>query len=824
MPQTSRPRNGTPSFPTLLLRLLRSFSVIAVPLAAVALIPPSWGLALIAALFASTLIAFRFAGRKQARAVLDWTAGAALGLGLRVWLAYPAWWGLLFGAVVVIVLFSLQTYLEHALALELPRAGPEQGPCADDHFRHRRTPDGKPLRFVDWGELWMGGGVYHSVLFPDGVVLQGIGHTGRFSRNGHYFAAVCPSRGTDGLVILDRQARRVHYDANQPGFWALRDFTEPGARHDLDSDTSPAFREYLSRTRSASLIPVGDLWLEPEYWSHRLENITTHEYASPDARHKLVARHFLPASLLGLDEPLAPLHTPEYALNLDGRDAGLLTDDPESVSWRVDSLALVCRARPPSENRKSACGPGNFWLWENGQGWRSLPPVWVSAPKEPGLTEEKAAVIDKHELRLHAVFDNPELGHGSHGHSIAHLHDKSVTLAGHDEDGGMRLVGYPCRPVQLHLPLGSAGGRGAAHVESCEFQTGGHAEFTWVRDSAAGLGAWRCRIGDWNLPGLWLLDHRVSDDGRHIALCPFPETSPAAETFSIATPAGRQLRNGPDMLISCLYDFHQEEISVVEIASVVGQEPESGQRGDSPLNRYQAPAPAPSQAEAFLRSASVTTSTSLRHAYRLRRFRIGNTIDPLPSWRTVQHPQAAFADGDFVFPSPGDGDAAWYFGSRVSYGTGWPPKDEPRGAGCLLTASGCAVDDLAPPMLWSEDGRFLALCRLLDRPDGTHRRQWRLLLLDPAYGMLHVGDRPLGGMPVFKRFDAEGLTLSILDTDWRNDSARRKTRRFSVGELTGLPAVALVGGDGLRLTPDQEGNRALWETLDTQPLAPYRTR
>ncbi|HEU0231035.1 MAG TPA: hypothetical protein VFR20_10715 [Burkholderiaceae bacterium] len=812
-----------PSLSTLLLRVLGSLAVIVFPLAIVAALPALWGAAVIAALFALVLAAFRVAGRKPARAVLDWIAGAALGLGVRVWLLFPFWWGPIPGIAVVALVFFLQVSLAQRLSLELPGAGPPGGTRADRHFQRRQTPEGQPLRFLDWGEVAMGYGAFHSILFPDGVVLQGVGDIGRFSVDGRYFAAICPSRGADGLIILDRETRRLYQGTNRDGFWALEDFAESPANDKPreGAGPSPVFGDFLARTQASDLMRVGDLWLDPQQWSHRLENLVTHEYLSPDHQHKLVARHFVPASLRDLEEPLKPLYEPQYALWLDGEDTGLLTDAPESVSWRADSQALACRARQATEPAQSLYELRNFWLWENGKNWRALPSVWASSSGEPALTEDSAATLDARELRLRATLANPELSHGNHGYSIACLRDKSAILIGHDDDGRMRLAGYPCRPVRLCLPLDSPGGRGAARVKSCEFQNGEQAEFTWIRDNAAGLGAWHCRIGDWHLPGLWLLDHRVSDDGRRIALCPFPDIAPVAETFRIATPTTRELQDGPDMLISCLVDFYQDDVSVVEIAGRVDRKPEPGEPDGTPLDPFQTPAPVPALADDFFRPCTNRKDDAVRYYYRLHRFRVGDVIVALPRERTVTQAQAAYGDGDFIYPCPNGADAAWFFGGGVSYGVGWPPAGEPRSGGYLLTASGCAVGDLAPPMSWSEDGRLLALCRLLHLPDG--KRQWRLLLLDPAYGMLRVGTRSLGGMPIFERFDAEGLSVKVLNADWLEEGASATTRRFSLRQLTGMPAVALNDEAGLRLAPDQEQNRALWSKLDKLPLAPYRS-
>lgn len=99
----------------------------------------------------------------------------------------------------------------------------------------------------------------------------------------------------------------------------------------------------------------------------------------------------------------------------------------------------------------------------------------------------------------------------------------------------------------------------------------------------------------------------------------------------------------------------------------------------------------------------------------------------LPKWRTVRTPQAANADGDFVQPAPDGSDAAWFFGFETEYAeSSWLRSGSGRLGGHLLTASGCALKNLAPSASWSPDARYLALTRMnADMPSS-----WEVLLLD----------------------------------------------------------------------------------------------
>ena len=92
-----------------------------------------------------------------------------------------------------------------------------------------------------------------------------------------------------------------------------------------------------------------------------------------------------------------------------------------------------------------------------------------------------------------------------------------------------------------------------------------------------------------------------------------------------------------------------------------------------------------------------------------------------------------WSDGNFVLPSVGAKDAAWGFGFHYE---GMHRDEDVRAGfsrdGYLLTASGIGLGNLAAPMIWSADGRYLALTRHVQRYEESEleRDQWRLLLLD----------------------------------------------------------------------------------------------
>uniref|UniRef100_UPI00333F898F hypothetical protein n=1 Tax=Castellaniella defragrans TaxID=75697 RepID=UPI00333F898F len=510
---------------------------------------------------------------------------------------------------------------------------------ADDYFRQGLTPEGVPFRVVGSGELAMGGPHFHTILFPDGVLLEGVGYDARFSRDGRYFAAQRPERGGDGLLVLDRQERRIYHARNHADFWRLDEFASapPGACNAGEQPVgpSPGFRDFLARAQVESLAPIVDLWVEPQVL-HAHEKVTAaYEYPSPDGRRKLVARRVIPRSPRHLGNPCGFVYAPDYALSLDGEAAGLLLNEPETVAWQSDSLALVCRARAASRARKAekdADGPHGFWLWEHGKGWRALPEVWRHTPGEPSLNTDRKAALVAHELWLNAEMPNPELRGGSQGYFISFSYSATERTVGHHEDGQAQSAARPCRPVRLILPLDSRGGRGTVRVESAGLNDSSRAVFTWDHDNLAGLGGWHCRIGDWALPGLWLLDHCVVDSGAHIVLCPFAEKAHTAGSFVVAAPATRDLFTGPELLIRCLQDFCQDTVSVIEIA---GRLKNPGERGPgiapgTPLAPFESPAPRPDEADDFFRHETGGSASRYRYWYRQRRFRF-DAVDGITS-------------------------------------------------------------------------------------------------------------------------------------------------------------------------------------------------
>ena len=197
-------------------------------------------------------------------------------------------------------------------------------------------------------------------------------------------------------------------------------------------------------------------------------------------------------------------------------------------------------------------------------------------------------------------------------------------------------------------------------------------------------------------------------------------------------------------------------------------------------------------------------------------------LNVLPNWREVTQPQVAIADGDFVQPAPNGEDAAWLFGCETEYADSWLRVHSPRLGGYLLTASGCAVNDLAPSMIWSEDARYLALTRLHSDVDGA--MAWQLLLLDVQERTLRQSPQWLRNRPQFEGFTGEALKVRLFQHDWaaEGDRDRGSINVIKLRDVLTLPAEPLLPSGGLWLTKDQLANAPAWQALDTAALQPWR--
>ena len=806
MPYSSEQPADDKSLPRLLLDLLWQIAVLLVPIFLVAVIPLLWAVGVVLGCAACMWLAARFGWKATGRGLARLMTSAAIGLGFNVGRALPQYWDIAGAALVMFGGLACVSHLERRFgfaedkrAKSSPHGHSSGGASAWGGGEPRQTPEGEPIRVFNDSEIAMGGPVLCDYLFPDGVLLQGLGSSARFSTDGRYFAAPVPSRQTWGLVILDRQARQL-YQCSCDEFWELDDFSDGvlvGRYSPLVDNGAReiSLENLLATAKKVSLVQVADLWLEPGTWQHNLAPDAL-QHVSPDGQQRVEAFKVLPASLRELPQPCEALSHPDYRVSVNGAATALLINADTAIIWSRDSRSFACRARSGDTL--------GYWLWHVDRGWQMLPEPWIGADDEPSLGWTEPLELDEFYLRVSSYLDYPQPDHGRYGYGLYSIHSDCDSQVGHDAAGRIQVAERRLTRVQLAVPLSGDGQRGATLVESAPVSTATRARFTGQAD-----GGYSCTIGEWQLPGVWQLDHRVCDAGRYIALIPFA----AFGGVVVADTEQRQLLNSPALLAARLLDFRGPIVAVAVIRGRLAQARES-----TALQRFDQAPPEAGEVPEFCRYREDS-----RLYFEWCELKVdAQELTLLPNWRQVTQPQAAIADGDFVQPAPNGEDAAWLFGCETEYADSWLRVHSPRLGGYLLTASGCAVTDLAPSMIWSADARYLALTRLHLDVDGA--MAWQLLLLDVQERTLRQSPQWLRNRPRFEGFTAKALSVRLFEHDWaaEGDRDRGSLNVIKLRDVLALAAEPLLPGGGLWLTKDQLANAPAWQALDTAALEPWR--
>jgi len=825
VPHSSDQRADEKNLPRLLLDLLWQIAVLLIPIFLVTVIPLLWALGVVLVCAALMWLAARAGWLRTGRGFARLMTSAAIGLGFNLGRALPQYWDIAGAAAVMFSGLACVSHLERRFGLvdktqaksSAKKSGGQSsgGASAWGGDEPRQTPEGEPIRVFNYSEIAMGGPVLCDYLFPDGVLLQSLGSSARFSNDGRYFAAPLPSRQAWGLVILDRQLRQL-YQCSCDEFWeldAFNDDTLSGRYSPLVDNGSReiSLEQLLTTAEKISLVAVADLWLEPGNWQKNLARETLLN-TSPDGKQRLGGTLALPASLRELPQPCDPLSNPEYRVSLNGEPTSLLITADTAIIWNPDSRSFACRARMDDEPPQAL----DYWLWHADRGWQTLPCPWTPADSEPSMGWSEPLALDDHHLRLASYFDYPQPDRGRYGYGLHSVHSDCDAQVGHDSNGRIQVAERQLTRVQLAVPLTGDGQRGATMVESAPLSGKTRAQFTWQQDNSLGLGGYSCRIGDWALPGVWLLDHRVSNTGRYIALIPFALPPATAGHVVVADAQERQLMNSPPLLAARLLDFRGLKLSVAVIRGRLNQD-----RQSTPLQRFDQ---APPEADDAAEFCQYRQDSRLYYEW-CELIVSHHGLTALPDWRLVKQPQSAIADGNFIQPAPKDKDAAWLFGCETEYADSWLRVQSPRLGGHLLTASGCAISDLAPSMIWSEDARYLALTRLHTDVDDDHggRMAWQILLLDVQARTLRHSPQWLRNRPQFEGFKAEVLKVRLFERDWEaeDDRDRGSVTVITLSDLLAIPAEDLCPSAGLWLTKDQMGNAQAWQALDTSALSDW---
>lgn len=470
-------------------------------------------------------------------------------------------------------------------------------------------------------------------------------------------------------------------------------------------------------------------------------------FMSPQDRHVLRGEAFMPE-----DDQAAS----GYRLWLDEQPTGLLLEAGAPVLWRDDGQALVCQARAESQS----VAQSTTWLWHAPSAWQPLDAPWQSLDDEPLLEWGAPSRLEEARLVYEALL-KPR---------AEPCEAQSLSLC-------VELQGEQAGSVTLQLAAMQGGARPCLHLQRKSRDGRRH--------------AFSCSIGAWQLPGLWCLDQRISDCGRYLALIAFAEAPAVPYQLVVADVLARRLlRLEAALLIAKLETF---EDGVLSVQQIVGRQASS--IGTGPLPQLEALPPEAEQADAFVARGRLHYQT------------VRVAVEPwslhvLPNWRLQVGPVLAQVQGDYVLPAPDGQDAAWLFG--LDEGAEAAP-----GGACVLTASGCAVADLAPSMIWSADGRYLALSRRVFSEEGV---RWHLLLLDTQEHTLRQSSQALGGLPCLEAFDAAGLHV-------RNEQQAGVLITYEA--LMALPRQMLIRSGDIWLPAEQLSDAAHWQHLDRRHLQPW---
>lgn len=811
-PSPASPDEDRRSLPGLLLDLLWSLLRLLLPILLWAILPPLPGLLLIGLLGLLMGLSARVGWVRLGQGISLLLTAAVIGFAFSVARWMTTDWGILVcGLVIVCGLALLATYEQRLGLVKLKPSGnaePAPGGSAWGGAEVSQTPEGLPIRVFNHGEICMGGPTYCDYLFPDGVLLQGLGSSSRFSSDGRYFAAPVPSRDQWGLVIFDRHSRRLYRCSEEGSLWEIDGFGEQSisGRHSPlvhNAEVRLSMTQLLEQAESVELQAVQDLWLPPE-WLEQMPAAVIDWPTSP-AGQRLQGQLVLPASLRELDDPLGPLRYPRYQLLLDDAPSGLLLSPDNPPLWRADGLALVCQA----------LGEGGYWYWQASAGWRQLAAPTLMEEARLSISYRQFVALDDQHAWLLAELDLPQPSSGEYGQMLHSIHSDTETSLGHDSYGQIRVGAIARTGLRIGIALD---GQAQPLLAGAALVGGAALSLVLAGDNGVGQGAYQCRIGDWQLPGHWQLEHRRSDCGRYLALLPACAGAALAERVVVADSRERRLLSSEPLLVERLYDFQHGRLEVIALAGLC-----SADFTSHPLRRFDLPAPPAATA-----AHCVQQVPAYGACHRLQRFTLGAVqLLPEPSYRLVAVPQAANADGDFILPAPAGQDAAWLRGSETEYADSWLRVQEARQDGYLLTASGCALSGLTPSFCWSDDGRYLVLTRLLQwndeaNDDPEHQRQWQLWLLDTQRRSLRCRPGSIGLMPRFEGCVAGVWTLRVYPQDWARPEDSGRRIQLSLYDLLALPEQALEPRGERWHLPGEQLDTALWDSLDPHTLFPWR--
>lgn len=454
------------------------------------------------------------------------------------------------------------------------------------------TPEGEALRVLSHGEFAMGGPVICEYLFPDGSVILGAGASTGFSPDGRYFVAPIPSRESWGLLIYDRRDRLLHRCREVDRFWEIDlvdDTTVQGRSSPNTSNKTYAARidDLIACSSREEMVAVRDLWIPKQDWDHIHRQRDSSFPATPEGGPVITLVPHLPPSLMALEAPLDPIYYPKAELVVDGVASGFLISPnyPEAV-WRDDGRALVCEAEAKDGDKES-----RYHLWTAEDGWRSLPRSRTLRGNHPPASRDKLSGLDAACLTIDWQLLQPMLAHDSFGQIDGYGHSPL-------EIGAQP---YPA-PVFHELMRLTGDGSEDEGLESAPLKNGKRLVWRFLHgNEELSHQVYACAWDGRPLDGEWTLDHRVSTDGRFVAMVahappPFVPHRIAildAETGSLAWVSG-------DYCDARLQGFGEDDLHFIHLIGRV-HDGLDGQARSSMDGEPDEEAPSPDDARGFMK-------------------------------------------------------------------------------------------------------------------------------------------------------------------------------------------------------------------------------
>jgi hypothetical protein len=619
------------------------------------------------------------------------------------------------------------------------------------------------VQFRMQGERGMGGPIYGDVLCSDGVYLPHVWesdfHTsfdGRWIRTGSY--------GESTPRLLDRKSRRSWLlSVAEAGLvddlhWRLPRWNHEKTNgngvaaesHNVLSEN--ALEAWLSKHvggKAQALTGVCDLWIPADC-------VPASAQAQPPAiAHQdnavvqvTVQRHW-PASLRDLDQPLEPLHHPQWQLQLNGEPHSWIIDGQSPLVWRPDGQAFACYGYPANNGARTPTVRLGAWsLALGGQQWPELMPqdrkpwtVLIDSPDDtsPG---QPALRWDGVDLMQRMQVDTPELERLHDGRSLRCVVSTLHAVSQHYEDGRFALQSIPKRHFWWRRDLLHP----TQWVAQSEVVAGERLVWSLVHEANDELGAtaaYSIQWGDQPLPGLWELEHLVVQN-QWALLTPATESPLQGGKPVPWVWDGKQL-NAIEMGGAVLRMRPHVLPGRAQLLVMVGCGPDNSNLASSGLWRW------PLQ----VADATNLTKNGWTPAYEWRDVAVNaqGVWQLQARWREVQQVQHPCADGDYVWQHAAAQDAVWWWGGlHQGMNNDWKPK-APRCEGVLVTQTAAVLCGVGPSVCPHHAGDGWLSLEWLARGTNAEAHHWKLHWLRPLKHELWTLELR-AYMPILQGWDA----------------------------------------------------------------------